>query len=268
MPIIQEEKIMSKNRRQQILIVSSDDTNKADYHFVVEENSIILIKIQGSSFLDINFDIQVYNNSSFTCLFVNDNSDIVKINDHYTIGSNCDVQVAYSLLNKGLVETNSVYDLDGQGTQLHVLSASISSEEKKINQICNHLVSNTIAQIDNYGVVFENGNCQMVVKNVINKGKKNCQTHQTNRLLTFADNAIGKILPILYIDDNEVAASHACSIGQPDQQQIYYLQSRGLTYKQSVQLITSGYLMPITKVIDNEELNEILRKEIETRVMQ
>ncbi len=258
---------MSNNIHQQTLVISSDQTSKADYHFVIEKNSSILIKISGQKPLEVNFEVQICNNSTFTCLFVNDNENKVVINDHYAIGADSDVQIAYSLLNSSYTESNSVYDLQGRGTNIHVLSASISKVEKKINQICNHLNSNTTANIDNYGVVFENGNCQMIVKNIINKGKKECRTHQTSRLLTFGEKATGKILPILYIDDNEVEASHACSIGQPDEQQIYYLQSRGLSKQQAIELITIGYLMPITQVIENKEINDILQKEIEMKVM-
>ena len=41
-----------------------------------------------------------------------------------------------------------------------------------------------------------------------------------------------------------------------DEEHLYYLQSRGLTKKQSMQLITYGYLHPVVEVIDNEALKE------------
>lgn len=258
---------MSKDIQHKTLMIDSNQSENASYHFVIETDSSYLVKIEGKKDIEITVNVEVRNDSKFTCLVINKNEATVRINDIYTIGSDCLVQVAYSLLNNKPIELSSVFDLNGQGSDLHVLTASVSAVKKQFNQICNHNASNTTANIDNYGVVLGNGNCQMVVKNRINKGYKNCQTHQTSRLLTFGETSIGKILPILYIDDNEVAASHACTIGQPDEQQLYYLQSRGLTRKQAVQLITVGYLMPITKVIDNEDINNLLKEEIEKRVM-
>ena len=70
----------------------------------------------------------------------------------------------------------------------------------------------------------------------------------------------------LYIENNEVAASHGCSIGQVDQQQIFYLTSRGLSYLDAVKLITLGYLLPVTEIIDNQEVNQLLKAEIEKKV--
>lgn len=259
--------MMNKDIQQKTLMIDSDNGDSFNYRFIIENDSSYLVKIEGNKEIEISFDIEIRNDCHFTCLIINDNKEKVKLNDSYSLAKNCQVQVAYSLLNDKSIELGSAFDLSGQGSELHVLTASVSSVKKRINQICNHYANNTIANIDNYGVVFENGDCQLIVKNSINKGFKNCQTHQTSRLLTFGENAIGKILPILYIDDNEVAASHACTIGQPDEQQLYYLQSRGLTRKQAIQLITVGYLMPITKVIENEKINNLLKEEIETRVM-
>lgn len=37
-----------------------------------------------------------------------------------------------------------------------------------------------------------------------------------------------------------------------DEEHLYYLQSRGLTKRQAMQLITYGYLMPVVEVVDNQ----------------
>ena len=106
----------------------------------------------------------------------------------------------------------------------------------------------------------------MVVKNTIVKGANGSSTHQTSRLLTYDKTSVGKILPVLYIYDNDVAASHAASLGQPDSDQLYYLQSRGLSYGEALKLIIIGYLLPITTVISDEQLGNTLKEEIEMKV--
>ncbi|MPN41600.1 hypothetical protein SDC9_189154 [bioreactor metagenome] len=73
---------------------------------------------------------------------------------------------------------------------------------------------------------------------------------------------------MLLIDENDVEASHATSVGQIDENQMVYLQSRGLNEKQVMGLITIGYLMPITGFIQNEELKEVLTNVIESKVTE
>ena len=60
----------------------------------------------------------------------------------------------------------------------------------------------------------------------------------------------------MYIDDYDVQASHAAAVGKMDEEHLYYLQSRGLTKKQAMQLITYGYLMPVVEVIDNDMIKK------------
>ena len=78
----------------------------------------------------------------------------------------------------------------------------------------------------------------------------------------------GRILPILYIDNNDVRASHAASMGRPDENTLFYLQTRGLTPRQSLQLIAVGYLSAATENIGDEQLSQRLKQEIEEKVVQ
>ena len=68
------------------------------------------------------------------------------------------------------------------------------------------------------------------------------------------------------IDENDVEASHATTIGQMDENQMYYLQSRGLSEDEAIRLVTIGYLLPIARISDDPKLQEALAQEIETKV--
>ena len=253
-------------KQSQTIMIDSSACCNAEYCFSVEKDADLIIKINGDKKISLNFDVEVKNGSLFKMLVINDNNEEVTLHDCYNINQSCQGIIAYSQLNNSPINADSYYRLSGINASVQVLSVSISSCKKVFNQVTEHLASQTTANIDNYGVVLKDGFCNMVVKNIISKGYHNCSTHQTNRLLTYDKSATGKILPILYIDDNEVEASHACSLGQPDENQIYYLQSRGLSYSEALRLITIGYLLPITKVVDSEEINTILKEEIESKV--
>ena len=58
----------------------------------------------------------------------------------------------------------------------------------------------------------------------------------------------------MLIDENDVEASHATSVGSVDENQLFYMQTRGLTKKEVLSLIAVGYLSFITDVIDDEDL--------------
>ena len=100
----------------------------------------------------------------------------------------------------------------------------------------------------------------------IDRGAYKSESHQTSRALAFSEKQISTIIPNLMIDENDVMASHATSLGRVDENQMVYMQSRGLTVNQVMQLISTGYLLPIADFIDNEDLRNTLRNDIESMV--
>ena len=70
----------------------------------------------------------------------------------------------------------------------------------------------------------------------------------------------------LLIDENDVQASHAMSMGRVDEEQLYYMMSRGLSSAQCTALIASGYLLPICTLVEDEKMRESLTKEMEERI--
>ena len=102
----------------------------------------------------------------------------------------------------------------------------------------------------------------------IEYGAIGAESHQTSRALCFDSEMNAKIIPVLLIDENDVKASHATSVGRVDEDQLYYLQSRGLSPQQCTALISTGYLLPVTEVIHDEKLKESLKNELEEKISQ
>ena len=76
----------------------------------------------------------------------------------------------------------------------------------------------------------------------------------------------GHQVTVWSIDENEVKASHALSIGQPDEEQLYYLCSRGLSKQQAMGLLSVGYFLPVLDLVEDKELYESLRTYMESKV--
>ena len=86
--------------------------------------------------------------------------------------------------------------------------------------------------------------------------------------LCFSDQARSDANPILLIDENDVTAGHAASIGQVDPEDMYYLMSRGLDKATAERLVVRGFLgsviveIPVKEVRDEmiENIDIILAK--------
>ena len=87
-------------------------------------------------------------------------------------------------------------------------------------------------------------------------------------MLFRSDQARSDANPILLIDENDVTAGHAASIGQVDPEDMYYLMSRGLDKATAERLVVRGFLgsviveIPVKEVRDEmiENIDIILAK--------
>lgn len=94
----------------------------------------------------------------------------------------------------------------------------------------------------------------------ITKGAKNTDGYFQSKVLLF-DDARGRSVPSLEIDENEVKAGHGSTIGRPDQEQLFYLRSRGLSERDAEVLLVSGFFAPIIKLLPKDKQKEV-RQEI------
>lgn len=90
----------------------------------------------------------------------------------------------------------------------------------------------------------------------IAKGAKGADGYFASKILLFG-NAKGRSVPSLEIDENDLKAGHASTVGKPNKDQLFYLQSRGLSEKQAERLIISGFFNPIIELLDINEQKKV-----------
>lgn len=159
-----------------------------------------------------------------------------------------------SAIEKGLV------DLVESHASANLAGASfMPSQSKQIVQSrirCFHPYS--FAKIKNHGVVENDGDGTFISVTDIVKGAKQTFVREDNRFMTLGDRATVFTDPTLLIDEYDIKASHAATVGQLDENTLFYLQSRGLTKDQAKRLITIGFLAPLFDRISVPSLKEKL----------
>ena len=129
--------------------------------------------------------------------------------------------------------------------------------------------NNSVGHILQHGVILERGTLTFNGIGHIVKGAKGADAQQESRVLMLSDKARSDANPILLIDENEVTAGHAASIGQVDPEDMYYLMSRGLSEQEATEMIVMGFVEPFTKELPMEyavELNRLISYEMEGSV--
>ena len=199
-------------------------------------------------------------------LFWNLSENLLDVEEMHEVMGDANVTVAYGEINRADTTRNVHMALREEGATGLLSSASLVDCAKTYNMNVVNYAPHTYGDMKNYAVVLRNGRLMIDAVGKIIKGAYRSESHQTSRALSFAEGQNATILPELLIDEDDVQASHAMSMGRVDEDALYYLMSRGLSVQQCTSLISQGYLMPITETLQNDDLKKKLKEEMERKM--
>lgn len=86
----------------------------------------------------------------------------------------------------------------------------------------------------------------------IRRGAKGSNSQQKEKSLHLGGEVRSDAIPALYIDENELQAGHAATTGRVNEEELFYLQSRGLPRREAERLIVHGFFAPLVEQIPLE----------------
>ena len=175
---------------------------------------------------------------------------------------------AMGMMNSGLTIGDFDSDLVGEGAhaELKVVGISTSDQIQGIDTRVTNIGKNTIGHILQHGVALDASELTFNGIGHVMKRSKGSDAQQESRILMLSPQARGDANPILLIDDNDVTAGHAASIGRVNPEQLYYLMSRGLQKRLAEKLVIRGFLAPVLDEIPLKEIRNEFSELIERKV--
>ena len=93
------------------------------------------------------------------------------------------------------------------------------------------------------------------------------ETYELNRNLLLTDGPRADSVPNLELETGDViSAGHASATGRFDDEQLFYLQSRGIPESVARQLVVRGFFVDVLSKIDDSELSGSLMRRIESKL--
>ena len=224
---------------------------------VVTKDSDLDIEIKLKEETKLNFNINVDEN-------VNLNLNIVtkgksgKVQYKYNVEKNSFVNV-FKFQNIKNIKEMVIARLVGENAKIEYNFKTISNMKETYDYHVFHDANNTESNIKNNGVCIDKGLIVYQVSSFVPKDIKGCIVNQSNRIINLTNNK-SEIMPNLYIDSSDVEASHSALIGKFSDEEMFYLQSRGIDYNTALKLLISGFL---TSDIDNKNILKQINKNIE-----
>ena len=163
------------------------------------------------------------------------------------------------------VQTDSV--LTGQGGTSELLAAFFGDGDQMhdFHTLQEHAAPRTTSDLVFKGAVA--GTSRSIYNGLIRMrhGAKGANAFQQNRNLVLSDGAHADSVPNLDIQENDVRCSHASAVGPVDEEQRFYLESRGVPRAVAERLILLGFFSELFERV-NPWVGEFVLGRIAERV--
>jgi Fe-S cluster assembly protein SufD len=158
--------------------------------------------------------------------------------------------------------------VDGKDARSEILSAYLGegTQVHDIRTLQDHAAPRTTSELLCQGAVA--GRSRSVYSGLIrvHRGAVRSDARQTNHNLVLDEGAHADSVPNLDILENDVKCSHASTVGPVDEDQRYYIESRGVAPEVAEALIVRGFFDAIIERGPVPEVTQLLEREVHVRL--
>ena len=181
---------------------------------------------------------------------------------------NSNVTINQLGLNNAVVRNNVEVDIDGENAELFLGGMLISDgkQETENYTIIRHNQPNSVSNELFKYILDENSHGIFSGKIVVKKEAQKTKSIQTNKNICLTSSALMHTRPQLEIYADDVKCGHGATIGQIDNDALFYLQARGIPQSEARQMLLSAFVTDVLEHINLNVLRERLSLMVEKRL--
>ena len=156
----------------------------------------------------------------------------------------------------------------GSGSKVDTYSLSVTTGDQEFDQrsLQTHSAPYTVSDLLFKNTLLDQSRTIFSGLIRVNENAQRTDAYQTNRNLLLSDTAEANSLPGLEILADDVKCSHGATTGRLDQNQLFYMLSRGIPKRIAQQLMVFGFFEEIIDKFDNQELANNIRSIIRSKL--
>ena len=179
-------------------------------------------------------------------------------------------KVKYTIIDIGGKTSVSNYysNIIGENADndLKSIYLGIGEQRKDINYIAELRGTKTNIDIDVQGALKDSAKKNFKGTIDFKKGSKKAKGNENEYCMLLSDKAKSIALPMLLCTEEDVEGNHSTASGKVDEKQLFYIMTRGISYKEAVKLIVKSKFNKIIERISDEDLKEEVLSEIDKRL--
>jgi Fe-S cluster assembly protein SufD len=234
--------------------------------------STVVLQNNGSALLSENVEIIVGDGAQLTLVTVQEwDQDAVHLANHFaTVGRDSRFRHIVVSLGGKVIRLNPSTHLIAAGGDAELFGLYFADAGQHIEQrvYVEHVAEHTKSRVNYKGALNGQGARTVWVGDVlIGAHAAGTDTYEQNRNLVLSEGTRADSIPNLEIETGDIlGAGHASATGRFDDEQLFYLQARGITEREARRLVVLGFLSEIVQKVDRGALQDRLKLAIEAEL--
>jgi FeS assembly protein SufD len=235
---------------------------------------IVVIDNRGTALLSENLEVVVRAGARLTVVTVQDwDDDAVHVSTHFAeVGRDAFLKHVVVSLGGDVVRVNPSTHLGAQGADVEMYGVYFADAGQYIEQqvYVDHDAPNTRSRVNYKGALQGAGAHTVWIGDVlIGRTAPGTDSYEQNRNLVLTDGTRADSIPNLEIETGDIeGAGHASATGRFDDEQLFYLQARGIPEEEARRLVVLGFLVEVIQKIGAPTLEERLIAAVEQELIE
>lgn len=235
----------------------------------VNSHSTVIISNQGNAILAEDIEISLEQGATLNLVSLQewDSKTIHLGREHAVVGKDATFNSIIVTIGGSLVRLLPTVEYSGQGgsADLSGLYFATDGQHLEHRMHVDHNIPNAKSRVNYKGALAGDKARTVWIGDVyIRAQAEGTDTYELNRNLLLSDGARADSVPNLEIETGEiVGAGHASTTGRFDDEQLFYLSSRGIPADEARRLVIRGFFQEIVNKIKSEEIQERLMARVD-----
>jgi len=234
--------------------------------------AVVIVDYRGSGTYADNLEVVALDGAKLTVVVVHDwSDDAVHVGAHLVkLGRDATLKHTVVTIGGSLVRISPTVTYGDKGGDADLAGLYFADAEQHLEHrtLIDHAVPNCRSNVVYKGALQGNSARTVWIGDVlIRAAAEATNTYELNRNLVLTEGARAISVPNLEIETGEIeGAGHASATGRFDDEQLFYLQARGIPVDQARRLVVRGFFHEVLQKIDVPEVRERLEAAIEAEL--
>ena len=238
----------------------------------VNSKATVIIENSGTAQVGEEIEIVVSTGAKLTLIALQEwSSESVQVGQHHAlVAKDAEFNSFVITVGGSIVRLSPSVDFTGQGASAEMFGLYFATSGQHLEHRIHvdHNIANAKSRVNYKGALSGKDAHTVWIGDVfIHKGADGTDTYELNRNLLLTDGARADSVPNLEIETGEiVGAGHASTTGRFDDEQLFYLQSRGIPADIARRLVIRGFFAEIVSKLKNDVIEERIMNRIDAEL--